>query len=242
VTSVVCFIPCCSRKVASGKIAEYQNRVLEREKFGYPVRLREARSRLEELASSEKYDITFYESPLTSALYLYMGAFYKQLSLKNIIREIKAGKLKLFILSAGYGVVNAFEPIGDYDGKLQGRIASFWREYDLVGVISDILLSLRPSHVYGFFAGSETWSRAGAKYRYFFIEGLKGALDRGLRADLSGCFFRASGRGATQILGALGRTFEYFMASGFEKSFVCDVERNSRIDGSVAISFRKESS
>jgi hypothetical protein len=242
VTSVVCFIPCCSRKVASGKIAEYQNRVLEREKFSYRVRLTESRSRLEELASNEKYDITFHKSPLTSALYLYKGAFYSPLKLIGTRKEIQAGGLRLFVLSAGYGLVDAFEPISEYNGKMQGRIASFWRDNDLAGVISDILLSLQPSHVYGFFAGSEGWAGAGAKYRYFFVEGLKGALAEGLNSDLSGCFYRASGRGATQILGALGRTFEYFMASGFEKSFVYDVERNSRIDGSVAISFRKESS
>lgn len=239
--SVVCFIPCCSRKAASGEIAEYRNPISEREKSGYLIRLKEARNKLRELANSENYDIHFFENtPVTSALYLYRGAFYRQLKLGEISKQIQAGKLRLFIVSAGYGLVDAFEPIGGYDGKLQGKIARFWKANNLEEVISDMLLSLKPSHVYGFFAGSEVWARPGAKYRYFFVEGLKRALENGLDMTLAGCFYRASGRGTTQILGSLGRTLKDFTASWFSKSFVYDVERNSRIDGTVVISFRRQ--
>jgi hypothetical protein len=75
-----------------------------------------------------------------------------------------------------YGIVDAYEPLHKYEAKMQGKVATLWRNYKLDKIISDLLLNLKPSNVLGFFTGSEYWSNAGAKYRYFFTTGLVQAL------------------------------------------------------------------
>lgn len=176
-------------------------------------------------------------SPKTSAIHLYGGTLYKQFSLSNISREIQDNRLRLFIISAWYGIIDAFEPLHKYEAKMQGKVATHWRNHKLDKMICDLLLNLKPSSVFGFFAGSEDWSGSGAKYRYFFSSGLNEALMGGLDTQLSGCFYRRSGLGTTAILGALGRTFRDFAESVFNKEFVLDIARNGRNDRNVVIGF-----
>lgn len=178
-------------------------------------------------------------SPKTSAIHLYRGAFYKQFNLSKVSREIQGNRLRLFIISAWYGIVDAFEPLHKYDAKMQGKIATHWRKYELHRIIRDLLLTLKPSNVFGFFAGNEDWSSSGANYRYFFTSGLNEAVVGGLDTQLSGCFYRLSGRGSTAILSALGRTFMDFLRSGFNEDFVLNVYSNRRIDGKVIVGFKR---
>ena len=88
--------------------------------------------------------------------------------------------------------MDALEPLHKYEAKLQGRVASLWRNCYLEDVVCDLLLTTRPSSIFGFFAGETYWSNAGAKYRYFFTSGMRRAQQRGLKTQLSGYFHRYS--------------------------------------------------
>lgn len=178
-------------------------------------------------------------SPLTSAIHLYTGSPYDVINKNMVIQNIRAGHLGLIIISAGYGIVNAFEPIHKYDAKMEGKTARYWRDSGLINIICEFLLNANPSKVFGFFAGDVEWFTSGSKYRYFFTEGLRIAKREGLRPQLSGCFYRQSGQGVKAILGALGRTFMNFMNYNFNNHFAMDVQQKGRRDGNVVISFDK---
>ena len=236
--SVVCFIPCCKTKLASGRIESDRKALTEKDLPNTWHLLSKSRDGMHEIADAiENVDIDL-GSPETSAIHLYRGALYKQFSLNKVLREIKDNRLRLFIISAWYGIVDASESLHKYEAKMQGKVATHWRNYRLDQIICDLLLNLKPSNVFGFFAGSEDWSGSSAKYRYFFASGLNEALLGGLGAQISGCFYRLSGRGSAPILGSLGRTFMDFLESGFSGDFVLDVARNRRIDEKVVISFK----
>ena len=178
-------------------------------------------------------------TPLTSAIYLYKGFFYGPLqphiSLK--LKEIEQGRLRIIIISPCYGIVDAREPLHEYDCEMEGRIATAWRNNGLVDIISDLLLTLRPKKVFGYFAGPAVWQGPNAKYRYFFTEGLRNARQKGLKIQCGGCFYRAGGRGAVAILGALGRTLVDHNNSGLNCAFANNILTNGRIDGNVTIGF-----
>lgn len=236
--SIVCFIPCCKSKFASGQIEVDRKALTEKDLPKTWHLLSKGRNEMHRIANEmENVDIDL-SSPKTSAIHLYRGAFYKQFSLSNVSREIQDNRLRLFIISAWYGIADAFEPLHKYEAKMQGKVATHWRNYKLDSIICDLLLNLRPSNVFGFFAGNEYWSNGGAKYRYFFTSGANHALKDGLNTSLSGCFYNMSGRGSTAILGALGRTFTGLLRSGFNEEFALDITRNRRIDGNIIIGFK----
>jgi hypothetical protein len=239
---IACFIPCCSSKLASGQVIGSNNALSWKELPTKWHLLEKARSKIKDMAVENTNNIHFAQnSPFTSALCLYTGAFYRQLSLRELTREIQAKRLRLFILSAGYGIVDAFEPLQKYDAEMKGKVARHWKAFSLEEIISELLLTLKPKSVFGFFAGSEVWSDPGAKYRYFFVDGLNRALGEGLDVELNGCFSRSAGLGTTQILGSLGRVFMDLIGSRYSESLVSDIARNSRINGTVAVSFREQS-
>jgi len=237
---IFCFIPCCKSKFPSGHIEGEGERLTEEvlpNTWNLLVRGRSEMNRIADNMGSVYID---FNSPETSAIHLYRGPMYTQFNLNNILQESRAGSLRLFIISAWYGIVDAFEPLHQYEAKMQGRIATHWRNYNLDKIICDLLLTLRPSAAFGFFAGNEYWHDSIAKYRYFFARGLNEALNEGFDALLSGCFYRLSGLGSTAILGALGRTFMDFLRSRFSEEFVLDIARNGRIDRNVVIGFKRE--
>jgi len=237
---IFCFIPCCKSKFPSGHIEGEDERLTEEvlpNTWNLLVRGRNEMHGIAEMMDNASIDL---DSPGTSAIHLYRGSMYTQFNLNNILQEIRAGSLRLFIISAWYGIVDAFEPLHQYEAKMQGRIATHWRNYNLDKIICDLLLNLRPSAVFGFFAGNEYWHDSSAKYRYFFARGLNEALNEGFDALLSGCFYRLSGFGSTAILGALGRIFMDFLRSRFSEEFVLDIARNGRIDRNVVIGFKRE--
>jgi hypothetical protein len=237
---LVCFIPCCKSKFPSGRIEGGGERLTEEVLPNMWNSLARARNEMHKIADDMENVYIAIDSPETSAIHLYRGTMYTQFNLNSILQEIRAGYLRLFIISAWYGIVDAFEPLHRYEAKMQGRIAEYWRNHNLDEIICDLLLTLRPSAIFGFFAGNEYWYGSGAKYRYFFTRGLSEALNEGLDTLLSGCFHRLSGFGSTAILGALGRTFMDFLRSRFSEEFVLNIARNKRIDGSIVIGFKHE--
>jgi len=236
---VCCFVPCCKSKISYGRVEGEDEPLTKGDLPNTWNLLIRGRNEMRRMADTIKSVYIELDSPETSAIHLYRGTMYKQFNLNNIMQEIRSGSLRLFIISAWYGIVGAFEPLHRYEAKLQGRIAAHWRNYNLDKIISDLLLTLRPSAVFGFFAGDEQWYGFGAKYRYFFTRGLNEALNEGLDTTLSGCFYRLSGFGSTAISGALGRTFMDFLKSKFSEEFALDIAKNGRIDGHVVISFKR---
>jgi hypothetical protein len=227
---VACFIPCCGSKSASGLIAN------EHKASNYLPP--DTQKRL--LAARELGGFQFNtDAPRTTALELYTGSPYQTLTdvKPALYSEMRKGNLHLYIISAGYGVIDAREAVLEYDEEMKGRTASYWREAGLQDRIAEILLHEKPSSVFGYFSAESYWSHASSKYRYFFTEGAKNALDSGLKATQAGCFYRYSGRGVKAILNSLGRTFvEHFM-TGFNSEFPSEVETNGRLDGNVTVGF-----
>ncbi|MCD6493730.1 MAG: N-glycosylase/DNA lyase, partial [Archaeoglobaceae archaeon] len=228
---VVCFIPCCGSKYASGEIIKPEHTLSNNDLPNTWQNLLEGRKGMQHCID--------FATPKTSAINLYTGSPYEVFSpyKEEIIESIQTGKLRLIIISAGYGIVDALEPIQSYDAKMEGKIALHWRNMDLTDVIADLLMQERPARVYGFFAGKSYWSTPGAKYRYFFTEGVKTALINGLDTELCGCFYRIEGRGVKAILGSLGRTFIELLKTDFDDSYVKDIYKNGRWDGNVKIGF-----
>lgn len=174
----------------------------------------------------------------TAALYLYNGSFYNNaLKIEALRRLIQSGQLRLFIISAGYGVLDAFEPAHYYEAKMEGKVAKYWRDAGLNDIISDICLSLNPVHIFGFFAGDPFWSGAGAKYRYFFTAGLRKAMQSGLKPARAGCFYRESGMGVTAILQALGNSFTDLLVAGFQDGFVEKARTRGLKYGGVVVKY-----
>jgi len=230
-SQVVCFLPCCANKNPSGKI---EGSGLGLSKADLPTKwnqLNACRQRMRRYLN--------LNSPPTSAIHLYTGCLYNAINKNIVIQKIKAGHLRLIIISAGYGIVDAFEPIHEYDALMKGQTATYWRNCGLVDIISELLLNAKPLKIFGFFTGSAEWSAPGSKYRCFFTEGLKAAKRKGLRPRLSGCFYRQSGRGVRSILSALGRTFMDFINQNFNDQFVIDVQRKGRVYGNVMIKFEE---
>jgi cytoplasmic iron level regulating protein YaaA (DUF328/UPF0246 family) len=60
-------------------------------------------------------------SPLTSAIHLYAGSPYDTINKSLVIQNIEAGRLRLIIISAGYGIVDAFKPIHEYEAVMRGK-------------------------------------------------------------------------------------------------------------------------
>ena len=230
---VICFIPCCGSKYASGEIIKPEHILSDKDLPNTWHNLLEGRKGM-------RFCIDF-TSPKTSAINLYTGSPYEVLSphKKEIIELIQRGKLRLIIISAGYGIIDAIEPIHSYDEMMKGRVASHWKNANLTGVIADLLMRERPARIFGFFAGESYWSTPGSKYRYFFSEGVKTALANRLDVELCGCFYRAEGQGVKAILGSLGRTFIELLKIDFDDSYVENIYRNGRWDGNVKIGFER---
>lgn len=228
---IVVFIPCCKKKYDSGQIEEYGEESLVNIIPDMWKKLEVGRKHMEYCIKKD--------SGRTSALHLYKGALYSAIRsyLPTIVNDIKSGEYKLYIISAGYGVVNALEPINNYDETLEKTVAKQWRENNLEDVIAEIIVNEKALSVFGFFAGSPFWSGSGSKYRYFFTEGLKQSISQGSELDIGGCFYRNEGRGVTAILGSLGRTFVDLINNQFDNSFINNIEENFRVDGNVEIGF-----
>ena len=120
---------------------------------------------------------------------------------------------------------------------MSGSIAKYWREAGLVSVISEIIKEQSPSKVYGFFAGVREWSTPSSKYRYFFTEAVKRALNESVSINSAGCFYRKDGLGVKAILNALGRTFNDVYKKDYSSKYIKNIEQNDRKDGNVIIGF-----
>lgn len=226
---VLCFLPCCGSKVATGEIIQGKLKGTF-----WSINLHQT---LNNARNSHHFNID-KKSKLTSGFRLYTGSPYQAIeNQESVEQSIFNNTLRIYIISAGYGVLDAREPIYHYDEVMSGSIAKYWREAGLVSVISEIIKEQSPSKVYGFFAGVREWSTPSSKYRYFFTEAVKQALNESVSINSAGCFYRKDGFGTKAILNALGRTFNDVYKKDYSSKYIKNIEQNDRKDGNVIIGF-----
>ena len=148
----MCFIPCCKRKTAAPD-RQATGATLTRERIPDTWRLLQAgRHTMSPCIEGN--------SRPCRALLQYDGGLYNaQASFRDdIARGLNAGRLDLYILSAGYGLVHALDPIRPYEAEMKGRVATMWRDAGLPEVIAELICASRARRAFGFFAGPAHWS------------------------------------------------------------------------------------
>jgi hypothetical protein len=138
----------------------------------------------------------------------YRGLFYRQ---TTRLRDCRYAHIT--VISAGYGLVGADDPIYDYNYEMKGAIAEEWRHLGLHKAIAELITGERATDIVGFFAGKSDWKPyVAAQYRWFYETGARIALgnsDGNLRR--AGTVFRGEGR--SQTLSGLGRVLDLFLDS-----------------------------
>lgn len=228
VADTLCFVPCCKKKaeyVGSLRVDLTLNERRIPETWGSLLAARERMSGCIESGSAYGPALSVYD----------LGVFNSEPGFREeVTNHLNTGHIDLYVLSAGYGVVHALDPIQLYEAEMKGRVATLWREAGLVNVVAELIAVSRARRVFGFFAGSSQWSSSSAMYRYFFTEGLRAAI--GARAIVSDgrSFHRAEGMGVRAINGALGRTLLRGLRADFSRRFLAEHE-DGQYDGKVLI-------
>jgi hypothetical protein len=177
---------------------------------------------------------------LTPGLYLYRGGLYNRLRnigcLDNLFQRCLDDEIRIYIISGGYGLVDAREHIHDYEQTLDPEIARQWNNYGLVDTIAELLSTIKPKMVFGYLPG-QNYERA--PYRQFFTKGLKRAVENGLQVESGGCFYNASGQGIPAILGALGMTLGNHFENNFSREYATTVYNTPIQEGNVTITFNR---
>lgn len=210
--TVLCFIPCSSEMARNGSPPVVEADLRQRWQYPVPPCLRAGRELMKGCVDRE--------SPAVPALDLYTGPLYAELEKDEIRRRIRDGNLRIFIISNGYGIVDAEEPICPHTGVMNGPAALTWKARELDTAISRVCRDLQPKSVFGFFTGEPRWPGAEAKHRYFFTEGMRKAIRQGMEPARAGCFYRAQGNGAPAVLSSLGAICMDFVREGFPDSIL----------------------
>ena len=224
----LCFIPCCKRKTKHPCDPSTPQFLTEKCIPNSWQSLETGRQRMRACL-----DLNISQCP---ALDRYDGNLYKSESnfREAVLHQLKTEALELYIISAGYGIVHALDPIHPYEAEMKGSNGRLWRDVGLVSVISELICTSSACQVFGFFAGPSNWAGAHAKYRYFFTEGVKMAIANHTTLDKAVCFFRESGWGSNAINGALGRTLIHGLRAKFSSRFLSEYTVG-RLDGNVVI-------
>lgn len=224
----LCFIPCCKSKTKSSSRKSIPPTLTKAHLPETGASLQGARKKLSALIEED--------SSFCSALRQYNGHFYNSEPnfRAELERHLRAGRMDIYIISAGYGVIHALDPIQAYEAEMKGSVARQWRDAGLVDVISELIQVSLANRVFGFFAGPSHWSGAHAKYRYFLTEGIRRAVVRGAKVNTAICFFRETGRGPTAINRALGRTLLRGLRANFSANYLRE-HAMGRPDGNVLI-------
>ncbi len=230
----ICFIPCCKRKKPGANAVNPGNPPW------YNMLATQSRQDLLNGRATVIPLINRNQNIQRSALELYDGCLYRALN-KTALNT----NLRIFIVSAGYGLVESSELIYGYDAVMKATIARSWQGSNLVNVISDTILSCKPTNVFGFFTGPQTWPGAHAKYRYFYEQGVtsaRNALNNGGGGiHHAGCFYRSQGRGTTLILSTLGKCLMDLVVANQNNTlpaFFRRVYNNNYTNGNVVIGYQ----
>ncbi len=82
---------------------------------------------------------TIYGTRAVTALSLYVGLEYKVLRKDLIHKLYLRGLIDFIIISAGYGVVHAFEKIKEYEAYMDHKTARTWMKLGLPFIIADYI-------------------------------------------------------------------------------------------------------
>ena len=227
-TSTICFISCCKSKTTAPDRGTAKPTLTGE-------RIPETWQRLQAGRKAMSACIEQNSRPCRALLQYDGGLYNAEASFREeIARSLDDGRLDLYILSAGYGIVHALDPIRPYEAEMKGRVAGIWKNTDLPGVIAELIRVSSARRVFGFFAGPAHWGGAHAKYRYFFTEGVKTATSNGAMFDTVACFHREQGLGTRAITGAFGRALLRGLREDFSPRFLAE-HAAGRADGSVII-------
>ncbi len=91
-------------------------------------------------------------NPVGTALSVYDGWLYRVLDREFVKQAFLLGAIDFTIISAGYGFVNGFEPIGIYDIEMNATVKKFWVNAGLLEVIGNYARNIEVKVVLGFFA------------------------------------------------------------------------------------------
>lgn len=224
----VVFLPCCKRKRDNGRRHDDDGFTLTTDDLPETMGiLRGGRGNFEECLVPD--------STPTSALHLYRGLIYGPLREEkdNMLAKIDKGLFRLFIISPVYGIVDAQEKIKDYDEAMKRNIARYWCNAGLREIIKELLLTVKPKRIFGYFIGNRESNKYQAPYRHFFTQGLVAACNDGLECDIAGCFH---GRGLAGLT-ALGNCMLEHYSVGFSEEFAEHVEEHGCRYKNTIISF-----
>ena len=213
----VVFLPCCGKKCDNGRRHGDDGFTFTEDDLPNTLsNLEEGRRRLE-----DDYHVIVPDSTPTSALHLYRGNIYEPLREEkdHMLTAIDKGLFRFIIISAGYGIVDAREKISNYDAMMKSKTARLWCDAGLIGIIKDLLLTVQPKRVFGYFTGRREWNNNQATYRHFFTQGLESACNAKLDCEIAGCFY---GKGLAGLT-ALGNCFLKHFNNNFSAEFAEDV-------------------
>jgi len=143
---VLMLLPCCKRKsdlekfpCAEKVVIDYLSDEKKQRLLGARKKFRACiRSGITPIHALNRYDGKLYNS----------SPMFKQ----QILDSMNESKLDLLIVSAGLGVVHAFEKIPDYDLEMKNKIADQWIDAGLPSIIEDLMIRNNYNRVFGFFA------------------------------------------------------------------------------------------
>ena len=237
--NTVIFIPCCDSKHINNRYSDTPVGITQTELPNTWQLLNNGRMAMRNCIVND--------SPKVPAINLYDGLFYRSISptWDSLLNEINKGWLRIFVVSAGYGIIDIREPIKNYNAEMRKSTqltckcgATLWKQNHLENIICDLLIKLQPERVFGYFAGGPQWDTAEAKYRFFFEKGVRLAKHSGVKTKCSGCFFRSKWNDSRQILRALGKAFVDHYKANFSCSFAIQLQSNGHIYYEVTISFK----
>ncbi len=104
------------------------------------------------IKSRKLFEHVIYGRNNVSALSMYNGYEYQVLEKLLIHSLFLKGKIDFIIISAGYGLVHAFERIRKYEARMDRSNTVKWLKLGLHKVLASYIESVGPREVYGFFS------------------------------------------------------------------------------------------
>ncbi len=157
------------------------------------------------LQARETFSDKIYGTQAVTALSLYVGHEYRVLN-KSLIYELYLkGIIDFIVISAGYGVVHAFEKIREYEAYMDQKTTRTWIKLGLPSIIADYIVNTSPKEVYGFFSKT-------SGYQEIYREVIK-HVPRNAKTNIyivypEGC------RGVSNIMKALGQAINNLVKEG----------------------------
>jgi len=159
-----------------------------------------ARERL--LRARELFRDRIYGVEEVTALSLYVGYEYEVLD-KRLIHDLYLrGEVDFIIISAGYGVVHAFEKIREYEVHMDSRTTRTWIRNGLPLIIANYIANTHPKEVYRFFSKT-------SGYQEIFREAIN-HLPKDLETKIY-AVYPENCRGMINIMRSLGQAINHLI-------------------------------